>query len=109
MHYLLVVLFVFALVSSLQAVGAVLATSTLVVPALIMIQLVDSPRKVFWGGGLIGGSVAGLAIVLSHLISVRPGALMVALLALVFVLAMDIVDGVLLRLLCWFSLSPYVI
>ena len=88
LHYLLVALFVFALVSSLQAVGAVLATSTLVVPALIMIQLADSPRKVFWGGGLIGGCVAGLAIGLSHLVSVRPGALIVVLLAVGFGLVM---------------------
>ena len=84
---LLVTLFVFALVSSLQAVGAVLAISTLVVPALIMIQLTDSPRKVVWGGGLIGGSVAGLAIVLSHMVSVRPGALIVVILAVAFALA----------------------
>ena len=88
LHYLLVALFVFALVSSLQAVGAILATSTLVVPALIMVQLADSPRKVFWGGGLIGGGVAALAIVLSHLVSVRPGALIVVLLAAAFILAM---------------------
>lgn len=88
LHYLLVTLFVLALVSSLQAVGAILATATLVVPALTMIQLVDSPRKVFWGGGLVGAVVAAVAIVLSHLISVRPGALMVVLLAVVFALAM---------------------
>lgn len=87
LHYLLVALFVFALVSSLQAVGAVLATSTLVAPALIMIQLADSPRKVFWGGGLIGSGVSALAIVLSHVISVRPGALIVVLLAVAFGLA----------------------
>ena len=88
LHYLLVALFVFALVSSLQAVGAILATSTLVAPALIMTQLADSPRKVFWGAGLIGGGVAALAILVSHLISVRPGALIVVLLAVAYALAM---------------------
>lgn len=88
LQYLLVALFVFALVSSLQAVGAILAVSTLVTPALVMIQLADCPRKVFWGGGVIGSSVAGLAILLAHLISVRPGALMVVILAVAFGLAL---------------------
>jgi len=88
LQYLLMALFVFALVSSLQAVGAILAVSALVVPALIMIQLTDCPRRVFWGGGWIGAGVAGLAIIISHLVSVRPGALIVVILALGFGLAL---------------------
>lgn len=84
LQYLLTALFVVALVCSLQAVGAILAVSTLVAPALIMIQLADCPRKVFWGGGLIGALVAALAILISHMVSVRPGALIVVLFAVVF-------------------------
>jgi ABC-type Mn2+/Zn2+ transport system permease subunit len=61
---LLIVLIVLAMVSSLQAVGVLLALGLLVLPAATVYLLSDSYAAMSWGGGIVGAisAVAGLQI-----------------------------------------------
>jgi manganese transport system permease protein len=61
---LIIMLIVLAMVSSLQAVGALLSLGLLVLPAATVYLLCDSYAAMSWGGGVIGmtGAVAGLLI-----------------------------------------------
>lgn len=49
LNYLLITLLVLTLITSLQAVGAILSLGLLVAPGCIMYLFVDSPRKLLWG------------------------------------------------------------
>lgn len=62
--YLLMVLMVLAMISSLQAVGVVLSLGLLVMPGATVYLWCDSFDAMAWGGGVIGmvGSCAGLLI-----------------------------------------------
>lgn len=62
--YLLMILMVLAMISSLQAVGVVLSLGLLVLPGATVYLWCDSFDAMAWGGGVIGmiGSCAGLLI-----------------------------------------------
>lgn len=87
LNYLLMGLTILALVTSLQAVGYILSIGMLVAPAATVYQFANSPRLMFWGGGILGGITAMLAVVLSNLLDIRTGATIVMLLGAEFLLA----------------------
>ena len=86
LNYLLVALLVLTMITSLQAVGAILSLGLLVAPAAIMYLFVDSPRLLFWGGGILGAVISVAAILLSNMYDIRTGATIVLLLGTVFLL-----------------------
>ena len=75
------------MISSLKAVGVILALGLLVAPAATVYMLSDSCTALFWGGGAIGlaGSCGGLWI--SYWLDLPPGASIVLFLGLLFCLA----------------------
>jgi len=87
LNYLLVTLLVLAMISSLQAVGVILALGLLVAPAATVYLLSDSCTALFWGGGFLGlfGSCAGLSI--SLWLNLPAGACIVLFLGLMFCVA----------------------
>ncbi|MBU0676696.1 MAG: metal ABC transporter permease, partial [Verrucomicrobia bacterium] len=52
--YLLAAVVVITMVTSLQAVGTLLAIGLLVAPAATLYLYFDSPRAILWGGGITG-------------------------------------------------------
>ena len=54
LNYLLIVFLVLAMISSLQAVGVILALGLLVAPAATVYLFSDSCPALFWGGGVVG-------------------------------------------------------
>lgn len=87
MQYLVFMLLVLALVSSLQAVGCVLSVGLLVTPAATVSLLTDKTSALFWGGGLIGGIGSVVAVFLSGYFGISPGPAIVILLGILFILA----------------------
>ena len=81
---MLMTLMVLGLVTSLQAVGCILSLSLLVAPASIVYLFTNSPRTLFWGGGILGAFAAGFAIFLSSWLDIRTGATIVLLLGVLF-------------------------
>lgn len=84
MDYLLAAVVVITMVTSLQAVGTLLAIGLLVAPAATLYLFVNSPRLILWGGGITGVAVALLAVMISNLLNIETGATMVLLLATLF-------------------------
>lgn len=64
LDHLLIALMVMAMISSLQAVGAVLSIGLLILPAATLYLLSDSYTVLLWGGALLGvwGAILGLII-----------------------------------------------
>lgn len=87
MQYVVFTMLVLALVSSLQAVGCVLSVGLLVTPAATVSLLTDKTSALFWGGGLIGGVGATVAVLLSAPLGISPGPAIVILLGILFILA----------------------
>jgi len=88
MQYLLTFLMVIGLVTSLQAVGSVLSAALFITPAAIVLQCVHSPRALIWGSGLVGGIAAASSIFISNWFDLRPGAVMILVLGLLFLIAL---------------------
>ena len=84
LNYVLITLLVLSMISSLQAVGVILALGLLVAPAATVYLFSDSCATLFWGGGFVGafGSCAGL--LLSYWLNLPAGACIVLLLGLMF-------------------------
>ncbi|MCB1076199.1 MAG: metal ABC transporter permease [Verrucomicrobiae bacterium] len=87
LNYLLLGLLILVLVSSIQAVGCLLALGLLVTPAATVYLLTDRAEALFWGGGLIGALGAVTALYLSHYGDVSTGSSIVLTLAGLFLLA----------------------
>lgn len=87
LNYLLITLLVLSMISSLQAVGVILALGLLVAPAATVYLFSDSCHTLFWGGGFIGlfGSCSGL--ILSYWLNLPAGASIVLFLGGLFCLA----------------------
>ncbi len=83
--YLLAGLVVITMVTSLQAVGALLALGLLVAPAATLYLFFDSPRAILWGGGLVGMLMAAGSVFLTNLLDVQTGPAMVIMLAAFFI------------------------
>jgi ABC-type Mn2+/Zn2+ transport system permease subunit len=88
LNYLLMGALVLTMISSLQAVGVVLALGMLVAPAATIYLFSDSFSALFWGGGLLGmfGSCLGLAV--SYWLNLPSGACIVLVLGLIFLAAL---------------------
>ena len=87
LNYLLLGLLILVLVSTLQAVGCLLALGLLVTPAATVYLLTDRTEALFWGGGLVGALGAVTALFLSHHFDMGAGAAIVLTLAALFSLA----------------------
>ncbi len=74
---LLIVLIVLVLVSSLQAVGVLLAVGFMVLPGATMALVSRSLRMLNWGGAILGSVGTGFALFLSYWIDSPPGATMI--------------------------------
>lgn len=87
LNYLLISMLVLSMISSLQAVGVILALGLLTAPAATIYLFSNSFSTLFWGGGLLGmlGSCVGL--LLSYWLNIPSGACIVLVPGLVFRLA----------------------
>jgi manganese transport system permease protein len=87
LKYLLMGLLVLSMISSLQAVGVILALGMLIAPAATIYLLSDSFTTMFWMGGILGclGSCAGLLT--SFWLNLPSGPCIVLVLGLIFLLA----------------------
>ncbi|MDB6132498.1 MAG: hypothetical protein JWM59_741 [Verrucomicrobiales bacterium] len=87
LNYLIMTLLVLVMVSSLQAVGCILALGLVVAPGATVFLLTNSTRAMFWGGGVLGAAGAVGGMVLAHYGEFRPGATITVLLGAAFLLA----------------------
>lgn len=87
LSYLLFALLILVLVSSLQAVGCILAIGLLVTPAATVYLFCDSPQTLTWGGGILGAAASALALVLSYWLDLPAGSMIVIVLGSIFALA----------------------
>ncbi len=87
MNYVLFALVILVLISSLQAVGCILALGLLVTPGATMLLFTDSPVRLFWGGGILGLLCSVAALVLSYWLDWPTGSSIVLVLGAVFLLA----------------------
>ncbi len=87
MNYLLYALMIFALMASFQAVGPILSIGLLVVPGAIVSLFTNHTQWLFWGGGLVGGISAVLAVVISVPFNIPTGPAIVLVLGALFILA----------------------
>lgn len=84
LNYLLTGLMVLGLVSSLQAVGAVLSAALFIIPAATLLQWVHSPRALIWGSGALGATAGILAVALSNWFNLQTGATLILILGIAF-------------------------
>ncbi|MDB4491707.1 metal ABC transporter permease [bacterium] len=87
MNYVLFALVILVLISSLQAVGCILALGLLVTPAATMLLFTDSPLRLFWGGGILGTLCSVAALIISYWLDWPTGSSIVLILGTVFVIA----------------------
>lgn len=87
LNYVLFALVILVLVSSLQAVGAILSVGLLVTPAATIYLLTDKPQLLFWGSGLLGGISAFLAFLISFPLNWHISSTIILVLGFFFVLA----------------------
>jgi len=88
LNYILITLLVLAMISSLQAVGVILALGLLVAPAATVYLLTDSCAALFWGGGFVGAFGACTGLLISYWMNLPAGACIVLLLGLMFFAAL---------------------
>lgn len=88
LNYQFMTMMVLGLVTSLQAVGAVLSAALFIIPTAILLQFVKNPRALIWGSGTLGSLSALSAVCLSNWFNLRTGATIILLLGLIFVLAL---------------------
>jgi len=87
LNYLLLGLLILVLISTLQAVGCLLALGLLVTPAATVYLLTNRAEVLFWGGGLVGMSAAAIALITSHHLNFSPGSTIILTLGAIFALA----------------------
>ncbi len=87
MNYVLFALVILVLISSLQAVGCILALGLLVTPAATVLLFSDSPVRLFWGGGILGALCSVIALILAYWFDFPPGSSIVIVLGSAFVIA----------------------
>lgn len=86
-NYLMMGLLVLTMISTLQAVGVVLALGLLIAPSATIYLLTDSVNKMFWAGGILGGVGSCLGLLLSYWFDLETGPCIVLLLGAIFLLA----------------------
>ncbi|MEM6912289.1 MAG: metal ABC transporter permease [Verrucomicrobiota bacterium] len=87
LSFLLFALVIIVLISSLQAVGCILALGLLVAPAAIVYFFTDHTQALFWLGGLVGAAGASSSVFLAYWIGWPHGPTIVLVLGGWFVLA----------------------
>lgn len=87
LNYLLLAVLIVVLISSLQAVGCILAVGLLVAPAATVYLLTDSTGKLFWGGSLLGGLASAFAVLAGWWLNIEQGPAIVLLLGALFLCA----------------------
>jgi ABC-type Mn2+/Zn2+ transport system permease subunit len=87
LNYLLLALLIVILISSLQAVGCMLAIGLLVTPAATIYLLTDSTNKLFWGGALLGGLASAFAVLAGWWLNIEQGPAIVLVLGACFLIA----------------------
>ena len=92
LNYLLTGLMVLALVTSLQAVGAVLSAALFIIPTATMLQWVNSPRALIWSSGTLGAVAGIVAVCLSNWWNVQTGATLILLLGCAFLISLVVKD-----------------
>ena len=85
--YLLMGLLVLAMISSLQAVGVILALGMLIAPAATIYLLSDSLATMFWAGGILGSVGSCIGLLISFWLNLPSGPCIVLVLGGVFLLA----------------------
>ncbi len=88
LNYLVIGALVLSMVSSLQAVGVVLALGMLIAPAATVYLFSDSFTKLFWGGGLLGMISSCLGLAISYWLNLPSGACIVLLMGVIFLAAL---------------------
>lgn len=84
LNYLLIGALVLSMISSLQAVGVILALGMLIAPAATIYLFSDSFTTLFWGGGLLGMASSCLGLVVSYWLNLPSGACIVLLMGVIF-------------------------
>ncbi|MEI6676755.1 MAG: metal ABC transporter permease [Verrucomicrobiota bacterium] len=87
LNYLLFAVLIVVLISSLQAVGCMLALGLLVTPAATVYLLTDSTSALFWGGSLLGGTASAAAVLIGWHLNIEQGPAIVLVLGAVFLCA----------------------
>jgi ABC-type Mn2+/Zn2+ transport system permease subunit len=87
LQYALFAVLIVVLISSLQAVGCMLALGLLVTPAATIYLLTDSTEALFWGGAILGGVCASSAVLIGWWLNIEQGPAIVLVLGAVFLLA----------------------
>lgn len=87
LNYALFGLVILVLVSSLQAVGAILSVGLLITPAATIYLLTDRPKWLFWGSSLLGAFSSGLAFFLSFPLNWHISSTIIIVLGFFFILA----------------------
>lgn len=88
LNYLLMAALVLSMISSLQAVGVVLALGMLVAPAATVYLFSDSFSALFWGGGLLGAVGSCVGLLVSYWLNLPSGACIVLVLGAIFLAAL---------------------
>jgi ABC-type Mn2+/Zn2+ transport system permease subunit len=84
LKYLLMVVLVLAMISSLRAVGIILALGTLIGPAATVYLFVDSFAVMFWVSGFLGAFASLLGLLVSDWTDLPAGACIVLVLGVFF-------------------------
>jgi ABC-type Mn2+/Zn2+ transport system permease subunit len=87
LRYFLMAILVLAMISSLQAVGVVLALGMLIAPAATLYLVTDSFTVIFWAAGVLGAFGSCLGLWLSYIFNLPSGACIVLVLGCFFMLA----------------------
>ena len=87
LNYLILTLLVLSMISSLQAVGVILALGLLTAPAATIYLFSNSFSAMFWGGGILGMLGSCLGLFVSYWLNLPSGACIVLVLGGIFCLA----------------------
>ena len=87
LRYTLMGILVLSMISSLQAVGVVLALGMLIAPAATLYLLSDSFAVIFWAGGLLGALGSCVGLWCSYIFDLPSGACIVLVLGICFAAA----------------------
>ncbi len=87
LNLLLFGLLILVLISTLQAVGCILAIGLMVTPAATVYLLTDNTNALFWGGGLLGAVGSVTALLVAHHFNLGPSTSIVLTLGIFFALA----------------------
>jgi ABC-type Mn2+/Zn2+ transport system permease subunit len=88
LNYFLVGALVLSMISSLQAVGVILALGMLIAPAATVYLFSDSFTTLFWGGGALGMATSCAGLMASYWLNLPSGACIVLLMGIVFLLSL---------------------